>query len=212
VRSMPLSFPVRTHAAALAAALALAAAAPAWPESADRYKEANVTADHSTLDDLHQIEVLTGHVVLIKGTMRMGGDRMEHRQDERGYHHYVVTAEGGGLATFHERRDTVRPGVESTIDGFAERIEYDDQEDRVVLERRALVKRLENGELRDELSGVRIVYDARKATYDVDGRSVEGADGRVHIRIAPRSGAPGEPAKPGGAPLTPERALPEGTR
>jgi lipopolysaccharide export system protein LptA len=204
-------------AAVSASALALLlGVAPVRAERADRDKEANVTADHSTLDDLHQVEVLTGHVVLIKGTMRLGGDRMEHRQDERGYQYYVVTAAEGELATFHERRDPVREGVESTLDGVAEKIEYDDRDDRVVLTKRALVKRFDNGELKDELSGARIVYDGRKSNYEVVGKS-EGGQGRVHIRIAPRNST-AAPAAPAEAPnagqatsLQPERTLPEPT-
>jgi lipopolysaccharide export system protein LptA len=193
---------LRTAAGCALAALALGGA-PARAERADKDREANVTADHSTLDDLHQVEVLTGHVVLIKGTMRLGGERMEHRQDERGYQYYVVTAAPDDLATFHERRDPVRPGVESTLDGVAERIEYDDKDDRVTLTRRAVVKRFDNGELRDELGGERIVYDARKSNYEVDGHTVEGEKGRVVIRIAPRGSGPA-PATP--APATPAPA------
>ena len=205
------------RAAALAvrlAALALAAALPAaaLAERADRDKEANVTADHSTLDDLHQVQVLTGHVLLIKGTMRLAGERMEHRQDEQGYQYYVVTAAPGELALFHERRDPVREGVESTLDGYAEQIEYDDRTDRVTLLRRALVKRFENGEQRDELSGARIIYDARKSNYDVDGRNPDGTGPRVHMTIAPRAGAaPAKQPPPPGAPaLRVERVPPEG--
>ena len=196
---------------ALAALLAAAAWGPAWAERADRDKDANVTADHSTLDDLHQVQVLTGHVVLIKGTMRLTGERMEHRQDEKGYQYYVVTAAPDELATFHERRDPVREGVESTIDAYAERIEYDDKSDRVYLYRRALVKRFENEELRDELSGARIIYDARRSTYDVDGRNVETPTGRVHIRIAPTSTAPAPAgtAAPAASSLKADRTLPE---
>ena len=204
-------------ALALAMSLVLLPAA-VMAERADRDKEANVTADHSTLDDLHQVQVLTGHVLLVKGTMRMGGERMEHRQDEQGYQYYVVTAAPGELATFHEGRDPVREGVESTLDGFAEQIEYDDRSDRVTLLRRALVKRYDNGEQRDELSGVRIVYDARKSNYDVDGRNPDGSGPRVHITIAPRAG-PVPPKSPAGAlpPAAPpdlrtDRTPPEGAR
>jgi len=192
------------HRCACALALllgVLALAAPALAERADRDKEANVTADHSTLDDLHQVQVLTGHVVMIKGTMRLGGERMEHRQDDEGYQYYVVTAAPNELASFHERRDEVRAGIESTLDGYAERIEYDDRNERVTLFQRALVKRFENGEQRDELSGTRIVYDARKATYDVDGRNPDGSGNRVHMIIAPRTA----PAAPGAAVPTPLR-------
>jgi lipopolysaccharide export system protein LptA len=201
------------RAPAAGAGLALLAALPlaAHGERADREKAANVTADHSTLDDLHQVQVLTGHVVLIKGTMRLGGERMEHRQDEQGYQYYIVNAAPGELASFHERRDPVREGVESTIDGYADRIDYDDRTDKVILTGHALVKRFENGEQRDELSGTRIVYDARKSNYDVDGRSPDGGGSRVHITIAPRAGAaapaPARPA-PAGAPVSAVSAAP----
>lgn len=211
--SRPIKGPgVRAWTSALLAACALLCI-PARAERADRDKEANVTADYSTLDDLHQVEVLTGHVVLIKGTMRLTGERMEHRQDEKGYHYYVVTAAPQELATFHERQDPVREGVESTLDGYAERIEYDDKSDHVYLYRRALVKRFDNDELRDEISGARIVYDARNSTYEVDGRNVESPTGRVHIRIAPSSASSGAAAAGAPAPassLRTERTLPEG--
>ncbi len=171
-----------------ALAWAALATAPAHAERADRNKEAYVTADHSTLDDLTQVEVLTGHVLLIKGTMRLTGDRMVHRQDPEGYQHYVATADPGNLARYHERRDPVRPGVISTIDGAAERIDYDDKSDKVIMTGDAVVKRFDNGVLQDELQGARIVYNERDATYDVtSGKSSPGeGDGRVHIRIAPR--------------------------
>lgn len=203
--------------AVLAALLAVALAhGPARAERADREKEANVTADHSTLDDLHQVDVLTGHVLMIKGTMRLTGDRMEHHQDERGYQFYVVTAAPGELATFHERRDPVQPGVESTVDGVGERIDYDDFTEQVILTRRALVKRFDNGEQREVLSGERIVYDSRKDSYEVDGRKPDGTGTQVHITIPPRNSpvppAPQSPgaAAPGSAPLRPAPALPAG--
>jgi lipopolysaccharide export system protein LptA len=191
--------------------------APAWAERADRDKEADVVADHSTLDDLHQTYVLTGHVLLTKGTMRLTGERMERRQDDRGYQYYVVIAAPGELATFHERRDPVQPGIESTVDGVGERIEYDDKSDQVILLRRAVVKKFDNGEQRDVISGERIVYDGRKDSYEVEGRSSEVGNGRVHVVIPPRSNpeaAPGAAAavpgaSPGGPGLQPDRNLPK---
>jgi lipopolysaccharide export system protein LptA len=207
----PASFPrlaARRFPALLAVAMALAGATAALAETADRNRDALIAADHSSLDDLRQVTVLTGHVVLTKGSMRMAGDRMEHRQDEQGYQRYVVTAEGGGLASFHERRDPQRPGVESTIDGVAEIVEYDERTDTVRLVRRAIVKRFENGELRDELGGERIVYDARKSTYEIDGRAESAAPpGRVQMRIAPARGA-ADARKDAPLPLQPEREAP----
>jgi lipopolysaccharide export system protein LptA len=177
---------------AVAAAAGLAGAG-ARAEKADRAQPTVIVADHQTVDDLKQISVFTGHVVLTKGTVRITGERMEYREDPEGYQYAVVTAAPEELATFHERRDPSHPGVEETIDGVAERIEYDNRADTVRLFTRAQVKRFENGVSRDEFSGERIFYDARNAHYDLSGPGAN-PGGRVVTRIAPRLPAP--PAAP----------------
>jgi len=198
---------LRRAACALGLAAALAPVA-LLAESADRDKEAVVVAGHSTLDDLKQVTVLTGDVILTKGTMRLAGDRMEHRQDEQGYQHYDVTAAPSKLASFHERRDPPRPGVESTIDGVAERIEYDEHTDIIRLSRHAVVKLFENGVKRDELGGEVILYDARRSTYEVDGRK----ESRIVVIIAPSPRPGSEAKKPPGVLLTPDRGPSPGPR
>lgn len=170
----------------------------AGAERDDRNKPTLIVADHQTVDDLKQISVFTGHVVLTKGTIRVTGDRMEYREDPEGYQYAVVTAGEDSTATFHQRRDPTRPGVEETIDGVADRIEYDNRADTVKLFTHAVVRRFENGVMRDEFTGDRITYEARTSHYDLIG-SGTGPDGRVHARIAPRinDSAPSEePRKP----------------
>jgi lipopolysaccharide export system protein LptA len=167
-------------------------------EKADRAQPTVIVADHQTVDDLKQISVFTGHVVLTKGTIKITGDRMEYREDPEGYQYAVVTSAPEELATFHERRDPSRPGVEETIDGAAERIEYDNHADTVRLFTRALVRRFENGVSRDEFSGERIFYDARNSHYDLSGPGAN-PGGRVVARIAPRLPQPPAPAAPAGA-------------
>jgi lipopolysaccharide export system protein LptA len=158
---------------------------PGWGERADRSQPTLIVADHQTVDDLKQVSVFTGHVVLTKGTIRVTGERMEYREDAEGYQYAVVTAGPDSLATFHERRDPARPGIEETIDGLAERIEYDNRADTVKLFKRAIVRRFENGAARDEFSGDQIVYDARNSHYDLTGAGAK-SGGRVTARIAPR--------------------------
>jgi lipopolysaccharide export system protein LptA len=177
---------------AVAAAAGLAGAG-ARAEKADRAQPTVIVADHQTVDDLKQTSVFTGHVVLTKGTVRITGERMEYREDPEGYQYAVVTAAPEELATFHERRDPSHPGIEETIDGVAERIEYDNRADTVRLFTRAQVKRFENGVSRDEFSGERIFYDARNSHYDLSGPGAN-PGGRVVTRIAPRLPAP--PAAP----------------
>ncbi len=158
---------------------------PAGAERADRNQPTLIVADHQTVDDLKQLSVFTGHVVLTKGTIRVTGERMEYREDPEGYQYAVVTAAADSLATFHQRRAPNRPGVEETIDGVAERIEYDNRADTVKLFTRAIVRRFENGVMRDEFTGDRITCDARTSHYDLTG-SGAGPGSRVTARIAPR--------------------------
>lgn len=170
----------------LAAAAALIA--PARAEKADRSEPTVIVADHQTVDDLKQVSVFTGHVILTKGTVRITGERMEYREDPEGYQYAVVTAAPEQLATFHERRDPAHPGLEETIDGVAERIEYDNRQETVKLFTRAVVKRFENGVMRDEAKADHIFYDSRNAHYDLTGGTNAAGTGtpRVTVQIAPR--------------------------
>lgn len=181
--------------------LALAACLVPWPaqaERADRNQPTLIVADHQTVDDLKQVSVFTGHVVLTKGTIRVTGERMEYREDPEGYQFAVVTAAPDAQATFHQRRDPIRPSIEETIDGVADRIEYDNRADTVKLFTHAVVRRLENGVERDVFTGETITYDARNSHYDLTGST---SDPRVTARIAPRIDESAEqahkPADPG---------------
>jgi len=183
---------------ALLALAAFLAPALAGAEKADRDKATLIVADHQTVDDLKQISIFTGHVILTKGTIRVTGDRMEYREDPEGYQFAVVTGSSDSLATFHERRDPTKPGVEETFDGVAERIEYDNRNDTVKLFTHAVVRRYENGVLRDEFTGDQITYDARTSHYDLQA----GSNGRVTARIAPRVSEAAPAPAPAPAPGT----------
>lgn len=187
----------------MAALLPAVVAGPALAERADRDQPTIIEADRGVFDDLKQVNVVTGRATLTKGTLRITGERMELRQRPDGYRSAVVTAAPGALATFRQRRDPTRPGVEEFIEGEAERIEWDERSETVRFVNRALWKRLENGVLRDEISGRLITYDAANSTYRVDGG--EGDRGRVRAVIAPREPAP-SPGNP--APLRPATELP----
>ena len=176
----------------LLAALSLAGVARA--ERADRDKPLNYEAASGECDDLQQVCVLVGDVVLVKGTMRATGDRVQIRKDPEGYQYGVIQGAPGKLATFRQRRDASTPGAEEYIEGFAERVEYDEKADTVKLITRARVRLLENDVQRDELRGDSITYDQRNSKYFVSGGKPSGdansADGRVRGTIAPRSNAP----------------------
>lgn len=177
------------------------AALPAFADRADRDKPTQIDADVWRGDELKQVVVYSGKVVLTKGTLRITGDRLVLREDPEGYQYAIVTAAPGGLATFRQRRDPTQPGVEEFIEAEAERLEYDGKAETIKLVGRARVRRIENGETRDEFSGGEITYNMRESRYSGQGDTKDG--GRTRTIIAPRTPAP--PAPP--APLAPARSL-----
>lgn len=188
--------------------LALAICAlPALAERADRDQPTIIEADRGVFDELKQVNVVTGRATLTKGTLRITGERMELRTRPDGYRSAIVSAAPDALATFRQRRDPTRPGIEEYIEGVAERIEWDERTESVRFVNRALWRRLENGVVRDEISGQVIAYDAASSTYRVDGG--ERSDGRVRAVIAPRS-TDTPNSRP--APLRPATELPSAGR
>jgi lipopolysaccharide export system protein LptA len=193
----------RTVPRLLASAIALVMACAAHAERADREKPTLLEGDKCISEELKQLYVCTGNVQLVRGTLRITGERMEVRQDAEGYRTAIVTASAGQRASFRQRRDLTRPGVEEWIEGYAERIEYDERSENLRFIERALWKRLENEQPRDEVAGKVITYNSLNATYNVDGGKSQGSDGRVRLILAPReqAAAPGSKAAP--APLKP---------
>ncbi len=197
------SIGARAALLALAAIGCLLAAGDSPAMRADRDQPTMIEGDQCVTDDLKQVSVCVGNVVLTRGTLRITGDRMELRETPEGYRSATVTAAAGRLATFRQRREPIRPGVEEHFEGAAERIEYDERTETVRLIERALWRRLENALPRDEVTGRLITYDGRTATFTVAGEPGV-ADGRARLILAPR--ADEAPAAPP-APLRPAPAV-----
>lgn len=182
---------------------------PVMAERADSEKPTQIDARRGQYNDLKQTGWYDGGVLMVKGSLRIEGTRMEFRKDPEGYEFAVIVGTRDKPATFRQRRDSTRPGIEEFVEGRAERIEYDGKAETMKLINQASWRRLENDQPRDEIVGNQIVYDSRNATYDAasDGKS---GDGRVRTIIAPRrdpapTPAPAVPA----APLKPARTLAE---
>jgi lipopolysaccharide export system protein LptA len=188
------------HLLHLFSLFAMSATAPALAERADRDKPTQIDANRATGEELKQVVVYSGQVVLTKGTLRITGERLELREDPEGYQFAVVMAPRGELATFRQRRDSARPGVEEFIEAAAERLEYDGKAETVRLTGRAQVKRLEDGQVRDEFSGGVITYNMRESRYSGDGSD----GGRTRTIIAPR---PTSTPAPPPIPLAPARGV-----
>jgi lipopolysaccharide export system protein LptA len=175
----------------LAAAL-LWPAVPAWAEKADRSKPLTIEADQpGTLDLIKQVVVFNGNVVVAQGTMAIRAERVEVRERPDGHRSATAVGSPGKPAGFKQKRD----GVDETIEGSADRIEYDSRGDVVRFVGGAQVRRLRGNTAADEITGSVITYDNGNETFSVQGATAQpGAasmpgNGRVRVVITPRPDA-----------------------
>jgi lipopolysaccharide export system protein LptA len=174
--------------AVAAAVLALAAAPPASAEKADRLKPLAVEADQpGKIDLLNQFVVFNGNVVVTKGTMVIRAQRIEVRETPDGYQTAVAIGSAAKPATFRQKRD----GVDETIEGEAERLEYDGKADTIKFINRASVRRLRGANVADELAGSLVSYDSTTEVFSVSGGGAPtptNPNGRVRVVLTPREG------------------------
>lgn len=161
-------------------------------EKADRNKPMNVEADALRYDDLKQLSVFTGSVVLTKGTIIIRGDRLEVHQDPQGYQFGLVTAEPGKRAFFRQKREA----LDEYIEGEGQIIHYDGRADTVKFSKTAQLRRYNGVMLNDEFNAGVIVYNNSTDVFTLDGAPGAGAAGSA--------GQPGAPAGRVRAMLTPK--------
>lgn len=182
-----------------AAALLSLVSLTAMAERADSLKQAVITFDSGDVDQITQTRVLTGDVVVTRGTLVLKADRATLKESPEGYMLVTLTSNPGKVATFRQKRDG---GPDLWIEGQAQRIEYDERAEMVKLFTNAVVKELENSRVTNELDAPFIAYDNRKevATVrnDASGQSKAGA-GRGTLILSPKRTAPAaSPAAPAG--------------
>lgn len=173
-------------------------------EKTDRSKPMNIEADALRYDDLNQVSVFTGNVVLNKGTLQIRGNQVEVRQDSEGYQYGKVTGTPDKLAFFRQKRD----GLDEFIEGEGELLEYDGKLDTVKFTKKAQLRRYRSSALADEISGGVIVYNILRDMFSVDGSASKGVasvtSGRVRAMLTPKS----ESSAPTGAATLPGQSVP----
>lgn len=193
----------RRHAAACSvAALVALTAATSHAERSDREAPTQIEADSMVYDDLKQVNVFTGRVILNKGTIAIRADRLVLRQDPEGYQYGTAY---GKPASFRQKRE----GLDETIEGFGQQIDYDGRNETVRLAGEARMNRIEGSRTVDQIEGGVIVYDSRSEQFKVDGAGPNASpgSGRVRVIIQPRSSG-GDAAPPAtAAPLKPAEQL-----
>lgn len=172
----------KLFAAAFFSLLSLTATA----EKADSLKEAVIGYDSLDVDEVTGTRILTGNVILTRGTLELKSDRALVKETPEGYMSVTLTAANGKVATFRQKRDG---GPNLWVEGQAERIEYDERTELMRLYSNAVIKELENSRMTNQVTGPFISYDNRRevATVrnDVSGQSKVGG-GRGTLILAPK--------------------------
>lgn len=168
----------------------------AQAEKADRNKPMNIESDSLRYDDLKQVSIFTGKVVLTKGTIVIRGAQIEVRQDPDGYQYGLVTGSADKLAFFRQKREA----VDEFIEGEGETIYYDGKADTVTFTKKAQLRRYRGTTLGDEVTGGVIVYENLTDMFSVDGNANKGVagatvGGRVRAMLAPKPDTAAGPAK-----------------
>lgn len=177
----------------------------AWAEKADRNKPMNVEADALRYDDLKQVSVFSGHVVLTKGSILIRGAQIEVRQDPDGYQYGLVTGSAVTPAFFQQKRE----GLDEFIEGDGDTIEYDGKADTVRFVKKAQLRRLRGATLADEVTGAVILYENLTDKFTVDGapKTAAAPAGRVRAMLTPKPDAETAPSVPQPSPTL--RATPQ---
>ncbi len=178
----------------------------AWAERADRSKPIVVEADRpSTFDLQRQVTVLNGNAVISQGTMVLRAERIEMREMADGYRAASAIGSAGKPASWRQKRDG---GGDETVEGTADRIEFDGRADTLRFIGNGAVRRLRGGAVADEISGATIVWDNVAEVFRVEGGAVTPSNpsGRVRVTLTPRAEVPASAPVPA-SPLAPSRAI-----
>ncbi len=205
----PLASSVPRLKRGLALVLTLAGAffgAPVQAEKADRTKSFVIEADKPGVLDLQrQTLIFNGNAVISQGSMLLRAERIEMRETPEGYRAATAIGSAAKPASWRQRRD----GVDETVEGTADRIEFDGRSDTLRFVGNGAVRRLRAGAVADEITGASIVWDNLAEVFKVEGGTATPANpsGRVRVILSPRTEAAA--SAPASGPLTPSRELGE---
>jgi lipopolysaccharide export system protein LptA len=169
-------------------ALQILPMASAFAEKGDSDKQIEIVAVKTENDDVKQIHVFTGNVILTQGTLIMKGTKLVLTTSPDGWQFATLYAPAGGSATMRQKRDG---GPDLWMEGeAADRITYDQKTSVAKLFSGAKIRRLTGTKPTDEAEGAYLSYDSQTefitGANNETGESKPG-DGRVKVVIQPHN-------------------------
>ena len=186
--------------------LACAGLTPVHAAKGDRSQQMVLEAERSgVIDEQAQTTVLTGNALVSQGSMLLRADRIEIRTLPDGFRAATAVGSRAAPASWRQRRD----GPDETVNGGAERIEYDERANTLRLVGNASLRRLRGAAVSDEITGAVIVWDNASEVFKVEGgaRSVGNPTGRVRLVLSPKAEQTAPGASAASAPPSPPAAL-----
>ncbi|SFX02140.1 lipopolysaccharide transport periplasmic protein LptA [Marinospirillum alkaliphilum] len=145
----------------------------ALPE--DREKPVQVQSERMQWNNQQQLATYTGQVEVTQGELKIKAELLELHRGEDGALERATASSPGELAYMRDRPRAEEPKVEA----WAETIDYQPAQDRVVLTGNA---RLVQGE--DSFRGHRLTYNL--LSQDIQAEQAESDAGRVEVILTPR--------------------------
>jgi len=175
----------------------LLAASPVLADKQDSAQPMRFWSDHASFDDIKKNYDYLGNVKMTQGTRLLTAERVLIRQDAAGFHHNTAFGSAQKLAYIKQQEAQNKGWME----GWAERIEYDDRTDKFYFYDQARIKTTN-----DDAQGEVIIYDNLTERYQIlaKGQPIPDTNKALPAQPAPAAKttpAPASPAAPSKATL-----------
>ena len=143
----------------------------------DQQLPLQIDANSIQHDDGKAVTKFIGNVVLIRGDLTLKGDSLILNQTEDGLSFGKLT---GSPAVFQTRR-----GVEDGwVKGQALKLDYDERDSTFLLRGNARLIRMENGKIKEEVSGDELSYNSDSEVYKA---ITEPGETRTRMTVIPQN-------------------------
>ena len=161
----------------------------------DSTKPMNFSSNSADMDDLHKPDPYVGHVRMTQGTRLLTSDKVSIQQDAAGFSKSIAYGSAQKLAYVKQRESDGKGWME----GWGERIEYNDRTDTFVFFDQAHIKTST-----DDAKGDVIIFDNVTERYQIlaKGQPIP----EMGKALPAQPAAPQHPPKPSGWTPAPSKA------
>jgi len=136
----------------------------------DQNQPTKLSSDRADFNDVTQEYILTGNVVIIKGSIVIKGAKAVVIVDPEGYQQITVKGNANQLASFTQQLDKPTPEF---IDGEGDLIFYEAKKDQLLLSGQAYTNRRKGLRSVDKLVADEINYDLYTEEYSAVSKEIQ---------------------------------------